>query len=233
MREPRLLERHDDLWVFDKPSGYATHPASDRDIPDLMTWANANLNPPAPLAPVHRLDRDTSGLILFAHDPAVRAQAERWLKARDVHKTYLALVLGTTHAKGTIRRKLKDKRRGKPVEAITRFKRLRAFHKLSYLSVTPETGRKHQIRRHLQGIGHAIVGDERYPPRRFQAVPRFPNRLWLHAHALTLPDGRTFTCPLAEDLAEHLAFFEANPLGPQRAPAPRAEGDDGDSRDAA
>lgn len=205
---PHMLAQRDQLWVLYKPAGFAVHQASDRSIPDLMTWASEHLPLPDAIAPINRLDRATSGVVLCSPDAKVRGEYGRMFAQNRVVKEYRALVFGRTHKKGVIRRPLKDKRRQKPLRCVTRYTRLASFRKTSYLAVTPETGRYHQIRRHMQGIGHALVGDERYPPSRFQPIAGFPGRLWLHAHSLTLPDGETFIAPLPPELDEHIALLE-------------------------
>jgi 23S rRNA-/tRNA-specific pseudouridylate synthase len=123
----------------------------------------------------------------------------------QVNKTYMALVLGRTHKKGVIRRQLEDQRRGHALDAVTRYRTTEQLPGVSLLRVTPETGRKHQIRRHFWGIGHPLVGDQVYRPKRRRKVFAYPGRLWLHAAALTLPDGRTFEAPLPTKLDEHLS----------------------------
>jgi len=179
--QPRVIAQDGALYALDKPHGFAAHPQGD-DGPDLVSWAAEQLG--VALAPCHRLDRETSGVMLCATDERVRAE------------------------KGIVRRPLSDRRRGRDVPTVTRFTRRAIFGRVSLLDVRPETGRRHQIRRHLQGIGHPIVGDERYPPRRFRPVPGFPGRLWLHAVSVTLPDGRRFESPLPPELADHLALLE-------------------------
>jgi 23S rRNA-/tRNA-specific pseudouridylate synthase len=119
------------------------------------------------------------------------------------------MVFGKTRDKGIIRRTLQDARRKTKLDAVTRYRTVEAFKKCSLLDVTPETGRKHQIRRHLQGIGHAVVGDTRYRPRGKPTVPAFPGRLWLHAAEVTLPDGRHFKAALPSELADHLKTLRA------------------------
>ncbi|MEO1271051.1 MAG: pseudouridine synthase [Myxococcota bacterium] len=74
---PRLLAQRDQLWVLYKPAGFAVHRASDRNIPDLMTWASEHLPLPKALAPIHRLDRDTSGLVLCSPDTDTRSSIGR------------------------------------------------------------------------------------------------------------------------------------------------------------
>ena len=192
--------------MLDKPSGWAVHPTGEGDAPDLMTWANDTLDSgqAGRFSPAHRLDKETSGIVICSPSGAARARVGAWFGAGEVKKVYLALVHGRTRKKGIVRKKLKDGRRGRALEAVTRYTTLGRWGALSLLRVRPETGRKHQIRRHLQGIGHAIVGDERYRPARFKSVPSFPGRLWLHAHQLELPEVGSFTSELPEGLSAHL-----------------------------
>ena len=85
---------------------------------------------------------------------------------------------------------------------ITKLKTLGSANGMSATEVQLETGRKHQIRRHLRGANHAIVGDARYGPS--SPVKGAPDRLWLHCACLKLPNGMTFTAPLPEELEKHL-----------------------------
>ncbi len=209
MDRPSVIAVEGDLWVLNKPSGVAVHPAGPDGPPDLMTLAVKELGAPSGLAPAHRLDLETSGIVLCSPSGALRAQLGQWFKDGQVNKEYLALVHGRTRLKGIIRRPLQDGRRGRPLEAVTRYKCLSWLGRMTLIKARPETGRQHQIRRHLQGIGHAIVGDARYPPKRPLKVPGFPDRLWLHSAALTLPDGRAFAAPLPPELLAHLALLEA------------------------
>ncbi len=211
---PRLIAQEHGLWVLHKPAGYAVHRTGDESIPDLQRWAAAELDAPASLSPVHRLDRETSGVVLFATDPERLAEGGKWFAEGLVKKRYLALVFGRTRQKGIIRRPLQDARRGRPLEAVTRYRQLGAYGAFSYLEVRPETGRRHQIRKHLHGIGHAIVGDTRYRARRFRAVPGFPGRLWLHAAVLELPGDLRYESPLPPELAAHLTSLEERERGP-------------------
>jgi len=204
---PSLLVHDGGLWVVNKPAGWAAHPQGDSAIPDVLSWARESAGAPQSIAPIHRLDRATSGLILLSDDETLRASLGAELAAGNVRKRYRALVHGRTHAKGIVRRRLEDRRRGKPVDAVTRFTRRAVYGRVSLLDVRPETGRRHQIRRHFSGLGHHVVGDERYGPRRPPSVPGFPGRMWLHALALELPDGRRFEAPLPEELQTHLALL--------------------------
>ena len=203
---PRVCLVDRDLWVVYKPSGMAVHPAGPRTPPDLLGWLTRH-GASRRIAPAHRLDVGTSGLVLLTPDRTLRSQLGGWFADGQVEKHYEALVIGRTRPKGTVNRPLPDARRGRPLRARTRYRRLEWLGGFTHLRVQPETGRKHQIRRHLQQIGHPIVGDTRYRPRRKVRVPGFPDRLWLHAAYLELPDGRTFSCPLPPLLLSHLELL--------------------------
>jgi len=205
--EPIVIDVSEELWVVAKPSGFAVHRASHDDIPDLVAWLREHGDAPKSIAPIHRLDRQTSGVVLLSPNAGLRAEVGALFAEGRVEKTYHALVLGRTHRKGVVRRRLKDSRRGKKLDAVTRYRCLRSFGRMSYLELRPETGRRHQIRRHLAGLGHNVVGDERYAPRRFIPVAGYPGRLWLHALRLKLPDGRAFEAQLAPELSAHLELL--------------------------
>lgn len=198
-----LLQRDGDLWAFHKPVGLATHPG-DKRVPDLVTFAREHLDAPADLSPIHRLDKHTSGVVLLSPDAALRGELGKLFAAGEITKRYLALVQGITHRKGVIRKPLQDARRGQALTAVTRYRSLERLGGFTLLQARPETGRKHQIRRHLQLIGRPIVGDSLYPGRTRLPVPAFPGRLWLHSLSVSLPDGRVFEAPLSPELAEHL-----------------------------
>lgn len=207
LEEPSLLERRGAVWALVKPAGWLSHPAKGTEAPDVLSWAREALGAGASLSPAHRLDLETSGVLLCAEDPRARARLGEWFAAGQIHKEYQVLVYGRTRRKGIVRAPLADDRRGRALEAVTRYKLVSWLGSLSHLRVSPETGRKHQIRRHLQGLGHPVVGDARYGPRRFVPVPGYPGRLWLHAGLLRLPEGEPFEAPLPEPLRAHLALL--------------------------
>lgn len=203
-----------DIIVVDKPPGLTVHPAPGHPggtlvnallgaVPDLQ-GISGTLRPGI----VHRLDKDTSGLIVVAkNDRAMRAlQAQ--LKERRVHKTYLALVEGVPEPRqGQIEAPLgrhpKNRKKQAVVaggrEAITKYRVREVIGSRALLEVEPVTGRTHQIRVHLAAIGHPITGDAVYG-RRSNAV----GRQFLHAARLgfTMPSGREveFESPLPPDL---------------------------------
>jgi len=170
---------------------------------------------------VHRLDRDTSGLILVAKNEPIRRALQRQFKARQVHKVYVALLDGHLEAAhGRIEAPLgRDPRRRQRMavvpggrEAITEYRLLASFAGGDYslVEAEPKTGRTHQIRVHFASIGHPVVGDTVYGRRRTRLpVPR----QFLHAQRLGFTHPLTgqpleFEAPLPIDLAAVLHLLE-------------------------
>lgn len=189
---PCVVYEDDDVVVVDKPHGLVTHPAyrhPDGTLWDqLVPWFLARgLHSPGLL---HRLDRDTSGLLCVPKHVHAHRVLERALRAGRFEKAYLALVHGITPAEGTIDAPLArdplDRRRvcvtelGKP--ARTSYRVVRRVADYSLLRVELETGRTHQIRVHLAAIGHPLAGDTVYGVPN-DGIPR----LFLHAHRLSFP----------------------------------------------
>jgi RluA family pseudouridine synthase len=186
-----LLETSD--WLaLDKPEGMATIPGGDWAGSTLLSEAEAMFG--QKLYVVHRLDKETSGVVVFARTPEAHRILNELFSQRRIAKTYVALLHGVVAAPtGQIRGALRefgsgrvaiDARRGK--ESLTRYEvseRLRAH---TLVEAHPQTGRRHQLRAHFYSIGHPIVGDRRYGRRQDQSG--FP-RLMLHARAITLPVG--------------------------------------------
>jgi 23S rRNA pseudouridine1911/1915/1917 synthase len=215
---------HEDaaLIVVDKPAGLVVHPGhGNRD----GTLANALVHHAPQLAHlpragiVHRLDKDTSGLLVVAQTPEAQTSLVRQLAARTVKREYLALVRGAVTAAGhvdapigrhrTARTRMAVTARGKP--ARTRYRVLERFAGATLLAVTLETGRTHQIRVHMHAIGHPLVGDPMYGRRARGDDPlaRFPRQA-LHAARLGLvhpASGRDceWRSPVPEDLRALLA----------------------------
>ena len=204
---PRLIGAKEGILAVYKPAGMLAHPSAEAQAPDLISWLRSQGGALRKALPAHRLDLETSGIVLCAQDPDARAALGRAFEDGLIHKTYLAVVIGQAHEKGVIRRPLQDARRGHALDAVTRYRLVEALGGFSLLSLQPETGRKHQIRRHLQGIGLPVVGDTRYPPSRKVKVPGFPHRLWLHAQVVELPSGARFECALPAELEESLKLM--------------------------
>ncbi|MEP6469427.1 MAG: RluA family pseudouridine synthase [Chloroflexota bacterium] len=185
---------HEDQWLIavSKPSGQATAPGGGiGEGESLQELVAAHLGARALL--VHRLDRDTSGVIVFAKDAEMHRRLSVAFESREVGKTYLCLVQGHMDAMaGEITEPLRTfgsgrvgvDPRGK--EAVTRYAVQERLRAVDLLEVTPATGRRHQIRVHLYASDHPVLGDTRYGEDRPVGGA---SRLMLHALELTLADG--------------------------------------------
>jgi RluA family pseudouridine synthase len=197
-----ILYEDDTLLVINKPAGVPVEQgAMDRAVGQRTIL-------------VHRLDKETSGLLLLAKDQSTATELERMFRERTIQKEYLAIVDGgLQRPSGVITWPLKMKRRlfheiywgvdpaGK--EAVTEFTRLLVGKGATCVLLKPKTGRTHQLRVHMAHLGHPIVGDYQYADR-FQCSVR-PERCLLHAWRLTFVhpvDGqmRTWEAPLPQDM---------------------------------
>jgi RluA family pseudouridine synthase len=192
-----------------KPSGTPSIPGRG-EIGEALSAAAAR-HTGGKLFTVHRLDRDASGLIIFAKDAAAHRLLCARFEAREAEKTYLALVLGELRGEGLIDAPLKEfgsgrvaaHAQGKP--SRTRWKALRGLSNSTLLEVSPLTGRRHQLRAHLYGLGHPILGDRRYGrPVPVGGAPR----LMLHALSLSLLGPKGPLSLRAEPTADFLAVLE-------------------------
>jgi 23S rRNA pseudouridine1911/1915/1917 synthase len=220
----RVVYEDPDILVVDKPPGLPIHPSpghASRTLVNALLAHCADLSGVGgALRPgiVHRLDKDTSGLMVVAkHDAAHRAVAGQ-LQARLVEKTYLALVWGLPVPQegcitGPIGRDPRNRKRMAVVdggrEACTHYRTLRALGEAALLEVRPKTGRTHQVRVHLASLGHPLVGDMVYGRRKTDLVGRH----FLHAHRLRfrLPSTgqhTAFEAPLPPDLRFALEALE-------------------------
>lgn len=202
-----ILARSDTLVVISKPSGWLVHAAGDDPRPNVVDALREQLEKDE-LAPVHRLDVETSGVLILSSSAQERAELGAAFAQGQVTKRYMALVEGRSRKKGMIRRPLPDARRGKPLEAVTRYRTKKWLGGFSLLEVRPEHGRKHQIRKHLQGIGHSIVGDDRYPSKRRLRVPSFPGRLWLHCQSIEFTAGGAWFADVPLELRATIKALE-------------------------
>lgn len=184
---PLLCLVHEDerLLVLAKPSGQVVIPGrGDAGLP-LNRQAEAYAG--RRLYVVHRIDREASGLVVFAKDPAAHRELSVAFERRLVRKRYLAVAVGRVESPGTLSRPIREfgsgrmgvHPRGKP--ARTRWRILRRAPGQTLLEIEPLTGRRHQIRVHLYSIGHPVAGDPLYGgPAAATAAPR----LMLHAAGL-------------------------------------------------
>lgn len=186
-----IVYRDNHLLVLDKPSGLLAVPGRGPDLQDcLSTRAQAQF--PTALV-VHRLDRDTSGLLLMALDPTTQRALNLQFAAQEVHKLYVAIVCGSpAEDEGMIDLPMRKDFDNPPRHMIdplhgraarTQWRVIERLADRTRLAVTPKTGRSHQIRLHLLSIGHPILGDNLYAPPQALAMS---DRLLLHAEELSL-----------------------------------------------
>jgi len=168
----QILFQDEFLVAIDKPAGMIVHPGRDEEEPqDIAILALRDLLDRR-VFPVHRLDRPTSGVQLFALDKQTASLTQQAFARREIVKTYLAIVAGCTSPQWTCETPLKTNPADEPLHAETSFERVAitspgdfaSHHELvlSLLKASPLTGRFHQIRRHLLEAGFPIIGDFRY-----------------------------------------------------------------------
>lgn len=145
------------LLVVNKPSGLAVHRGEARDPIFALTLARQLAG--RLVHPIHRLDRATSGLLVFTFDKAILAAMQQKLETGGVEKIYWALVRGIPPAGGIIDHPIPRQEGGERVAAVTEFRRLGIFERYALIEARPRTGRRHQIRKHMKHIGHPLIGD--------------------------------------------------------------------------
>jgi 23S rRNA pseudouridine1911/1915/1917 synthase len=215
-----VVHEDETLLVINKPAGLVMHPGHGRregTLVNALLGRGTRLSPRgAPDRPgiVHRLDRETSGLVIVAKTETVHEALSQAFARREIHKRYEALVWGhPAEERGVIEKRV-GRSRANPVkmavggrgskEALTRYTTREQMMSFSWLMLYPETGRTHQIRVHLQAIHHPIVGDTRYGGGQWKGVQdplkrnalRSFDRIALHAARLRFvhPDsGREIT----------------------------------------
>jgi RluA family pseudouridine synthase len=204
-----------DVLAVNKPEGLASIPERDITQENLLSLLSATR--PTKLYVVHRLDKEVSGVIIFAKNAAAHTFLNAQFFHHTVRKTYRAVVHGViAQASGTIDVPLRqfgsgrmgvDSKRGK--QSVTAFHVLTRFAAHTLVEVHPVTGRRHQIRVHLYSLGHAIVGDPLYGEKVMQC--HFP-RLMLHAQriAFQLPSGNevTIEAPVPESFTKVLKMIQ-------------------------
>lgn len=169
-RAPQTLLEDDDFIAVNKPAGITSvHDSTRPDEPDLLAVLESQFGP---LWPVHRLDRDTSGVIVFARNEAAHRTLSAQFEGRDVTKTYHAIVVGNPSwderrvdapllVDGDRRhRTLIDGKEGKP--SVTHFRVLQRLKRFALVEAKPETGRTHQIRVHVTLLGAPVAVDALY-----------------------------------------------------------------------
>ena len=211
---------YQDAWVLavNKPSGLAVHRGWAAEHDTVVSRVRGLVG--QPVHPVHRLDRATSGVLLFALDPESLRALSRCFAQGQVQKSYLALVRGEPPVQGLIDHPVPrtESRQGQKVEARTRFRKLQRSprERCTLIEAQPLTGRLHQIRRHFKHLSHPLIRDTRYGKgeinRHYRARYHF-HRLALHAQRLEVPhpnDGGTLhlTAGVPGELSKLLQSLE-------------------------
>jgi tRNA pseudouridine65 synthase len=206
-----VLYQDDELLAVAKPSGLITHRGWANDADNALVRARDLAG--CYVHPVHRLDRATSGVLLFALGRETAAQLGRQLEAGGVEKRYLALVRGITPEQVEVDHAIAREPGAEKKPARTSIRRLGTFERYSLVEAAPHTGRPHQVRRHLKHLSHPILGDTRYGHGEHNRAcrSRFAlHRLALHAARLAFAhpisgERVVVRAPLPADLAEPLA----------------------------
>jgi 23S rRNA pseudouridine1911/1915/1917 synthase len=232
-----VLYEDGDVLIVDKPAGLLTVPTEAREKDTLWTRAIHYLQhryggrPYAGI--VHRLDRETSGALVFARNRAALHALQDLFRRHAIEREYVALVEGAPPDRGTFDRDLtrtpglrrsvaKSGEEGK--RAVTRFETVERLPRATYVSVRPETGRTHQIRVHFAAAGHPILGDRVYGPPLKGAgpdAPAGPARHLLHARRLGFAHPRSgetvsVESPLPADFREALDTLRRQGPRPSR-----------------
>jgi len=233
-----ILFEDDHIVVVDKPPGLVVHPGSGRPSGTLMDALLESrpqihgVGEPGRWGIVHRLDRDTSGVMVVAKTPTAHSELSSRFKAHSIHRMYAALVRGDPGKDDGIidvplGRHVRNRKRistatSKPRTAVTRWKVRARYGSLTLLEVTPQTGRTHQIRVHLAAAGMPVMGDPVYGKGRAKArftdplvkrVTGLLTRQALHASVLGFDHPVTgeyveFSSDLPSDMAEAIAVCE-------------------------
>lgn len=221
-----ILYEDDDIIVVNKARGMVVHPAAGVNSGTLvnallyhcddLSGINGEIRPGI----VHRLDKDTSGVMVCAKNDKAHVNLAEQIRTKAAHRIYLAIVNGNIKEeagiiKGDIGRHPIERKKmaivkenGKP--AVTHFKVLERFGDFTLVECKLETGRTHQIRVHMASIGHSLVNDPKYGPKK--SSPFAIKGQALHSHELTLTHPTSgeemhFTAPLPDDMEKILLFL--------------------------
>ncbi|MDD5589720.1 MAG: RluA family pseudouridine synthase [Candidatus Portnoybacteria bacterium] len=224
----KVIYEDDDVLVIDKPAGLTVHPSESQKSGTLVNGILARYpllkevgDDPTRPSIVHRLDKDTSGLMVVAKNNSAFEFLKKQFQEGKVEKKYLALVVGKMEQKEGeistfIARSSSDPTKQKVTQkegknAITFLKVLEEYPGFSLIEAMPKTGRLHQIRVHLAWIGNPVAGDKKYGPKN-KPLPLGLKRHFLHATELkiTLPSDqrKLFSSPLPSDLESILEVLK-------------------------
>lgn len=207
------------LLVVNKPAGLLTHPDQTEQRDTLIGRTHAYLHRKGELdsalflpATANRLDRNTSGLVLIGKTAGMLHQLNQWIQKRELEKYYVTIVEGRLTGESTIagtlvrdeksnRTKVAAEAGAEGKEATTRYRVLQTGQRHALVEVELVSGRTHQIRTHMQSIGHPLLGDIKYGGHKLDAL----NHQLLHAWRIVLPDGREFRAPIPPQMRATLS----------------------------
>jgi 23S rRNA pseudouridine1911/1915/1917 synthase len=232
-----VLAEGEDFVVVEKPAGLLTVPTAEREKETLLSRTLDYLHHRYRRRPyagtVQRLDKDTSGALVFARNRPAQAALQRQFRDHTIVREYHAIVEGDLKGSGTFRAELardaEGRRRsvareaGAGRRAVTHYEVVERFGKATLVAVRLETGRTHQIRIHFAAAGHPVLGDAVYRPPRMAPPPLEAPRQMLHARLLGFTDpgsGRTVEAvsPLPDDFRETLARLRRPARRPKKEP---------------
>ncbi len=213
----RVIYKDENLIAIDKPSGLSTQGGSgvDYSVDDLLNHLKFERTENPKL--VHRLDRDTSGILLIARNRQVAEMMFKIFKEKQIQKTYLAVVKGKFSKKSgiiniPIRKKFvgknekvyRDEIEGK--EAITEYETIKSFDEISLMKLKPITGRTHQLRVHCKELGHAIINDVKYGGK--EVIKKdISKNMCLHAYKIEIDDYYGKKLTITTDIPDFAADF--------------------------
>jgi len=218
-----VLYRDDRVMVINKPSGLLVHRGWGND-PVVATDLVQRISGSKQVHPIHRLDRGTSGPLLFGLDKETAAILGKQFSEREVEKRYWAFVRGITPEEGIIDHPLPRQKDGPRVPSVTHYTRLCTFERYSLVDAWPQTGRLHQVRRHLKHISHPLIGDAKYGKKEHTDLHknRFGlDRMALHCWVLVFEHPTLHTpieciANMPADLAEPFAKMQLEPASWER-----------------
>lgn len=214
----RIVYEDDGLIVLNKPFGMAVHGGSGESFGVIEALRIATAKPYLEL--IHRIDKDTSGLLLIAKKRSTLKELQEQFRQKTITKDYLCVVHGTVKCNQLIdkpllkytlangERRVKVDKDGKPSQTVVEV--LANFDingmAASLIKASPKTGRTHQIRVHMASIGHALLGDDKYQSEKQAALAtqKGIKRLCLHAWRLTMANNERFEAKIADDMANLL-----------------------------
>jgi len=182
----KILFEDQNIIAIEKPEGLAAISENDLSIETLHSLLSKNYS--QKIFIVHRIDKEVSGIILFAKNSKAHHILNEQFSKREIDKTYLALVIGNVEKNGTIKSPIREFGSGRMgidfsngKKSITEFEVVKRYSNHTLLKINLITGRRHQIRVHLYSIGHPIAGDLRYGDKEVQSKY---SRIMLHSHKI-------------------------------------------------